>query len=117
LSKPEENRPLPFVTEDGDTVFGEAWQAQVLAMAENLISSSKITASDWSNILGAELRKADAAGAPDNSETYYLSALSALESLLLSNDHLTSDEIRARKEIWERAYLSTPHGQPVELKN
>jgi len=117
LSQPEDCRPHPFVTEEGDAVFDEAWQAQVLAMAESLISSSQISANDWSATLGAELRNADAAGAPDNSETYYKAALSALERLLLSDDHLTTTEITERKEGWEKAYLSTPHGQPVELKN
>jgi nitrile hydratase accessory protein len=117
LNKPEDNRIRPFVSETGDAVFDEAWQAQVLAMVESLISSSKISATDWSSTLGSELQKANASGAPDNSETYYKTALSALECLLLSDEHLTTAEITERKEGWEEAYLSTPHGQPVALKS
>ena len=93
-----------------DPVFDEAWQAQVLAIADTLVQAGRFSATDWADTLGAELRAAQAGGQPDTTETYYLAALAALEKLATTATDLTS-----RKEEWARAYLHTPHGDPVLL--
>jgi hypothetical protein len=35
--------------------------------------------------------------------------------LLAQSGTANRDEVNARRDQWERAYLNTPHGQPVEL--
>jgi nitrile hydratase accessory protein len=92
-------------------VFQEAWHAQTLAAAHALEQAGSFTKSEWAKALGASLRRAEAAGAPDTEETYYLAALEALECLA----PMTDDDLVARKKAWKAAYLSTPHGQPVTL--
>jgi nitrile hydratase accessory protein len=105
LKRPED--PLAPIA----PVFQEAWHAQTLAAAHALEQAGSFSKSDWAEILGAALAQAEARGAPDTEETYYLAALQALETLA----PMAQSELEARKEAWEKAYLSTPHGSPVTL--
>lgn len=93
--------------------FDEPWQAQVLALADNMVRAGHFSATDWAEALGAALREAEIGGAPDNLETYYTAALTALERL--SEDHaaISSVDRRQRRVEWEDAYRRTPHGKPV----
>lgn len=95
--------------------FGEAWHAQVLAIADTLVTSGQISATAWAETLGAERDADDAAGRSDTEETYYATALRALERLLDGGAIVASGDLKARRDTWERAYLATPHGAPVEL--
>ena len=115
MSRPEGQAIGPLKRRDGEPVFDEAWQAQVLAMADSLARAGAFTASDWSDTLGAELRRAEQDGAADDAETYYQAALRALERLLDNGGALTSDAVTERRDAWERAYRVTPHGLPVSL--
>lgn len=95
-------------------VFDEPWQAQALALADNLVQAGHFTAAAWAETLGQELRSAERKGAPDNLDTYYGAVLSALETLTESTG--ISEETRMqRRTDWETAYLRTPHGKPVVL--
>ncbi len=115
MNAPDSEAIGPLKRQDGDPVFDEAWQAQVLAMADSLTKHGAFTASEWSDALGAELRRSMRDGAADNAETYYQAALRALERLLDGGGALTADEVTERRDAWERAYLTTPHGKPVSL--
>jgi hypothetical protein len=101
---------------DGEPVFDEPWQAQVLAMVDTLISNGVIEATAWSDSLGKELKKAQQLGASDDIPTYYKAVLQALEQLLDQNTDISSREVTNKRDAWEQAYLATPHGQPVKLK-
>lgn len=96
-------------------VFDEPWQAQVLALADALIEGGNFSAKNWAQTLGAALKAADARGAPDSTETYYLCAVEALEKLVSANTSIDMLARIGRKNAWTQAYLSTPHGQPVTL--
>ncbi len=99
-----------------EPVFDEAWQAQVLAIADSMVTAGHFTAKDWAEALGAELKKSDQAGLPDTLETYYLAALTALENLSASRVGIDANMQADRKATWTRAYLNTPHGSPVLLQ-
>ena len=105
----------PLKRRDGEPIFDEAWQAQVLAMADSLAKRGAFTPIEWSAALGAELRRAMRDGAADDAETYYRAALGALEQLLDGAGAVTIDAVTERRDAWERAYLATPHGHPVTL--
>jgi len=98
-----------------EPVFEEPWQAQVLAMADSLVQAGRISASDWADALGTELARAEAAGRPDTTATYYVAALAALENLATQATAITAEDLATRKAEWTRAYEATPHGQPVTL--
>ena len=55
---------------DEDFPFQEPWQAQALATAFSLQEVRVITAVEWSNALGAAIRRAEAAGDPDEGRSY-----------------------------------------------
>jgi nitrile hydratase accessory protein len=109
------NRPeLSFLkAKDGEPVFGEPWHAQTLALADLLVKSGAISSARWAETLGAEIKALNAA--PDDRETYFRAVLAALERLLAENGSVTHAELEDREHQWERAYLRTPHGKPVEL--
>lgn len=105
----------PLARTDGAPAFDEPWQAEVLAVAFALTERGLFSRSEWSDTLGAELSAAASRGAPDTQATYYAAALAALERLLADRSDVGADALSARTEQWRRAYLNTPHGQPVEL--
>ncbi len=113
------NIPREFGPEDAlapdAPKFGEAWHAQVLAIADTLVTSGQISATDWAETLGAERDADESAGRADTEETYYAAALRALERLLDGTAIVASGDLKTRRDTWERAYLATPHGAPVEL--
>lgn len=101
--------------EDGPA-FCEPWQAQAFALANALIDKGIFTAEEWAQALGAEIKRAQAAGDPDTGETYYNHWLATLERLCADKGLALGDEVADRAEEWRNAYLATPHGQPVDLK-
>jgi nitrile hydratase accessory protein len=115
LRPPEDSQSQPLARMDGDPVFDEPWQAQILALADTLARAGAFTPRAWSEALGAALDRAAASGAPDGPTTYYAAALEALEGLLDSSGAVGRDALSTRRDAWERAYLETPHGQPVAL--
>ena len=105
----------PLAAVDGEPAFEEAWQAEVLAVADTLVQRGMYSASEWSQTLGEELAAAEARGDDDNQQTYYECALRALETLVSQNSEIDRSAMTGMRQAWEEAYRSTPHGQPVEL--
>jgi len=111
------NPPDPLAPpENGNgPVFDEPWHAQVLALADALVRAEFFTARQWAEALGAARARAEARAAPDTAETYYLCAIETLEGLVARETAISLEALGARRRAWERAYLATPHGQPVML--
>jgi len=115
LNPHENDAAKPLLNEDREPAFREGWQAQVLAVANGLISEGHISAGQWTDTFATELRKPDPS-ASDELDAYYRAALCALESLLNAKSAVPSNDLNERTELWRRAYLNTPHGQPVEME-
>ena len=115
LCPPDQPGLGPLARRDGEPVFDEPWQAQVLGLAFSLVENGLFSNQQWSQALGAALRAAAEQGAPDDTATYYGAALATLEKLTAAGGTLTPDAIADRRDAWRQAYLGTPHGQPVEL--
>jgi Nitrile hydratase beta subunit len=98
---------------DGEPAFGEAWHAQTLALADLLVKRGVVSPTRWAETLGAEIEALKAG--PDDRETYFRAVLAGLERVLAEIGGVTRAELDAREQQWERAYLATPHGKPVEL--
>ena len=101
---------------DGAPGFDEPWQAELLGIAHTLATAGLFTQSEWSEALGAALRRAVDAGRPDDQATYYAAALEALEGLTTARGVVTGAMLDARQAQWRRAYEATPHGDPVRLE-
>ena len=64
--------------DDEGPVFREPWEAQAFAMTLSLYERGLFTWPEWAQTLGAEIKRAQAAGDPDTGETYYRHWLNAL---------------------------------------
>jgi nitrile hydratase accessory protein len=107
---------LPDQPRDDDgPVFAEPWQAQAFALTLKLHEAGHFTWNEWAETLGSEIAAAKARGDPDLGDTYYEHWLAALERLAAEKGLTGSGELGARKAAWTRAFLNTPHGQPIEL--
>ena len=115
MNPPDSVRPEPPGRGDGERVFDEPWQAQILAIADALVTNGLVTPADWSQTLGHELEVLSISGAPDTAETYYKGVTAAVEALLSRRGEISNDALEARVAAWVRAYERTPHGKPVEL--
>ncbi len=115
MSESDSHALGPLARRDDEPVFDEPWQAQAMALASNLIDQGVFSNIEWSDALGAELESAEARGDCDDAQTYYRSVLAALERLLASDGRVSTSNLGSRTEAWRRAYLNTPHGQPVVL--
>lgn len=105
----------PIRRAEGEPLFAEPWEAQALALAVALQQAGAYTAQEWAEALGAAIKRAQAAGDPDDGSTYYQHVLSALEHLVQEKNIASAELLAARKAAWVEAYEHTPHGKPVEL--
>ncbi|NKB35194.1 MAG: nitrile hydratase accessory protein [Pseudomonadales bacterium] len=106
--------PLQPFDDDGP-VFNEPWEAQAFALVLALHEAEQFTWDEWARMLNEEIVRAQKNGDPDLGNTYYQHWLNALEKITLVKNISSNSEIHAKAEQWRHAYLSTPHGEPVEL--
>ncbi|MFC4350978.1 nitrile hydratase accessory protein [Fodinicurvata halophila] len=96
--------------------FDYPWQAQAFALAISLQETGHFSRMEWSDALGRAIARDEACNGPDTTGArYYDCWLAALEELLQIKGLTAPDALRLRRREWEEAYLSTPHGHPVEL--
>ena len=84
-------------------------------MVRALQDQGLFTAGEWSDALGAEIRRAQAAGDPDTGETYYRHWLNALERLVAEKGVADAGTLARYRNAWDHAADRTPHGAPIEL--
>ena len=97
-------------------VFDEPWQAEAFALTVRLNKAGCFTWQEWTAALAEVLREVRDRGEPDDGSRYYHHWLAALERLLIAKQVLSASDLDRRKAAWTLAYLSTPHGHPVELQ-
>ena len=102
--------------DDNGPVFRAPWEAHAFAMALALYQKSLFTWSEWSAMLGEEIKKAQAAGDPDTGETYYLHWLATLERMVAEKGATSAQALAQHYQAWEHATHRTPHGKPIELR-
>ena len=107
---------LPALPRDEEgPVFREPWQAQAFAVAVSLLEAGHITYDEWAKHLTREINWAQQHGDPDLGDTYYEHWLNALERMCRERQLVGTEDLVERAQQWRRAYLNTPHGQPIEL--
>jgi nitrile hydratase accessory protein len=108
-------RDLP--RDDDGPVFREPWEAQAFAMTLALYRRGLFGWPEWAATLGAEIKRAQAAGDPDTGDTYYHHWLAALERLVAEKGIADSASLERYRGAWEHAADRTPHGTPIELRS
>jgi nitrile hydratase accessory protein len=101
--------------EDGP-VFREPWEAQAFAMALTLHEQGLFTWNEWAAALAEEIKRAQAAGDPDQGDTYYRHWLATLERLIAAKGVATLEVQHRYRDAWDHAADRTPHGAPIELR-
>jgi len=101
--------------DDNGPVFREPWEANAFAMALTLNKRGVFTWKEWTAALGEEIRRAQAAGVPDNGETYYRHWLATLERLVAEKGVTSRQTLDRYRDALSRAADRTPHGKPIEL--
>jgi nitrile hydratase accessory protein len=71
---------------------------------------------EWAETLGAEIKRAQAAGDPDAGDTYYRHWLAALERLVAEKGVSDAATLVRCRNAWHRAADRTPHGMPITLR-
>lgn len=97
--------------------FDEPWQAQLFALTVALSEAGHFNWPDWTQAFGATLKRHGASRALDGGADYYAAWLETLEALLDARGFAGRDEAETMRAAWEEAYLRTPHGSPVRLRN
>ena len=109
---------VPGLPRDADgPVFREPWEARAFAMALALHEAGLFTWKEWAETLGAQIKRAQAAGDPDTGETYYSHWLNTLEKLVAEKGVTTQDTLHRYRDAWDRACDRTPHGESIELRD
>ena len=118
MSQPDKDvlNAVPGIPRNSDgPVFAEPWQAQAFAMAVTLNERGVFTWTEWAAALAAEIKSAQASGDPDLGDTYYNHWLAALEHLVAEKSIACETALETRKQQWDHAARSTPHGEPIVL--
>jgi len=108
---------LPGIPRDTNgPVFRAPWEAHAFAMALALHEKGLFAWTEWSAMLGEEIKKAQAAGDPDTGETYYRHWLATLERMVAAKGATSAQTLEQHYQAWESAMRRTPHGKPIELR-
>lgn len=99
-----------------EPVFAEPWHAQVFALAVHLNESGLFTWAEWVDRFSKTLSAHGLDRDLDGGDGYFTAWLAALESLLAERRIAPSDDVTRLRAAWEAAYLGTPHGAAVHLK-
>ncbi|WP_433989527.1 hypothetical protein SuNHUV7_00880 (plasmid) [Pseudoseohaeicola sp. NH-UV-7] len=100
-----------------EPVFREPWHAQVFALAVHLNETGVFTWPDWADRFSQTLAAHGLDRELDGGDDYFTAWLAALESLLAERDIAPPEDVTRLRGAWETAYLETPHGAPVQLKD
>jgi nitrile hydratase accessory protein len=97
-------------------IFRAPWEAHAFAIAVALQQRGLFTWPEWANVLGDEIKRAQALGDPDTGATYYRYWLKALERMVADKGLADSVALTRYRHAWEHAAARTPHGTPIALE-
>ncbi len=115
--KSDYNLPFTNKTED-QIVFQNPWHSQLFAITVQLSEKGKFSWKEFVEVFGVTFKKKRSlSNNLDGSNDYFSCWLDALEEILIIKKISDQDALMSLKEDWTQAYLSTPHGKPVNIKN
>jgi nitrile hydratase accessory protein len=97
-------------------VFREPWEAEAFAMTLALHERGLFAWSEWTAVLAAEIKRAQASGDPDTGDTYYRHWLAALERIVAEKGITDAAALARYRAAWDHAADRTPHGAPIVLQ-
>ena len=114
----QSNFHLPFTNLIEDQItFQNPWHGQVFAITVQLSEKGNFTWKEFVEVFGNSLNKARLElNSLDGNDDYFKCWLNALEEIIISKKLGNSNILSLLKKDWTNAYLSTPHGKPVKIK-
>lgn len=100
-----------------EPVFEAPWHAQLFALTVHLNEAGRFSWSDWAKRFSETLKRHGVHRELDGGDDYFNAWLETLEQLLEESGAARAGEVEAMRAAWEDAYLSTPHGAPVRLRD
>jgi nitrile hydratase accessory protein len=115
----QSNFNLPFTNLIEDQItFQNPWHGQVFAITVQLSENGNFSWTEFVEIFGNSLKEARLKLSNLNgNDDYFNCWLTALEKMIIFKKLGNIDVLSLLKEDWTKAYLSTPHGKPVKIKN
>jgi len=98
-----------------EPVFDAPWHAQLFALTVHLNEAGHFVWPDWAERFGAMLKQHGLSKELNGGDDYFAAWLETLEGFLAEIDLADPAVVEQTSAAWERAYLSTAHGQPVTL--
>ena len=113
------NYNLPFTNKaDDQIVFQNPWHSQLFAITVQMSEKVNFSWKEFVEVFGESLKKQRSlSNNLDGSNDYFSCWLNALEEILIIKKISNQKTLMQLKEDWTQAYLSTPHGKPVNIKN
>ena len=110
---------LPFTNKNEDqVVFQDPWHSQLFAITVQMSEKGNFSWTEFVKVFGESLKKERLPTKNlDGSNDYFSCWLNALEEILIEKKISNQNTLILLKEEWTQAYLSTPHGKPVNIKN
>ena len=110
--------PLPVLAKNrGEPVFRDSWEAEAFAIGNILVKDERLSCRQWMDLMAAAIQTAQAAGDPDQGDTYYHHWCSALESFCFQMDWISPAAYNELVDLWALAIANTPHGVSLSLEN
>ncbi|MDA7425357.1 nitrile hydratase accessory protein [Thalassococcus lentus] len=103
------------MTQAPQPVFEAPWHAQAFALAVHLNEKGAFAWPDWAEVFGAVLAEHGLTKELDGGDDYFLAWIDALERICTRKNFAEAEALAGLKAQWERAYLNTPHGDPVRI--
>lgn len=100
-----------------EPVFEQPWHAQVFALTVAMNEAGRIEWPDWAARLSATLKRDGLDRDLDGGDDYFRAWLATLEAMLAEQGTAPASEVRILRDAWEEAFLATPHGQPVRVRD
>ena len=99
-----------------EPIFAEPWHAQVFAVTVALNEAGRFDWPRWAERFSNTLKRNGLKKDLDGGDDYFHAWLETLEALLAEQGEAPTDDVQDLRNAWEEAYLTTPHGHPVQLR-
>ncbi|MDV3125323.1 nitrile hydratase accessory protein [Mycobacterium sp. 21AC1] len=103
--------------EDPEVAFEEPWHVEAFAVVVALTRQRMFTWTEWVEEFSTEILHHPRRDDETVTESYYRQWLATVTRMVDRHASVSSATVDERHEQWRRAYLGTPHGQPIELSN
>lgn len=98
-----------------EPAFTEPWHAQVFALTVHLNETGRFVWGDWAQAFSETLARHGLCRDLDGGDDYFTAWLETLEQMMVRDGTAAPDDLQQIKSAWTKAYLATPHGEPVHL--